>query len=221
MKDYSQSFEEQQKYILSYKIEDDEIIIKLANKEYYSIPYTIKNENKIIDIMETQASKAKAKKFSHKKTAIITTIYITVTEILFNYITVVGFWPAVIISANFCLLSCYSLISSAKQIKQEEDVEKLMCFLEYKKILNDNIKKSKNILLGVSKEAVEQINLQQNKKQETFNINNIDNYSLEDLKKIINNIKRFYAFNFYEKENTFDDPSEKKEDPVLKKTLNK
>ncbi len=46
MKDYSLNIDEKKQYILSYKIENQKIITKLASGESYIIPYTIENEKK-------------------------------------------------------------------------------------------------------------------------------------------------------------------------------
>ena len=50
------------------------------------------------------------------------------------------------------------------------------------------------------------------------NINNIDNYSLSDLKALRENIKRISTFGFNEEETILEDTIEKK-GPVLKMTL--
>ena len=50
------------------------------------------------------------------------------------------------------------------------------------------------------------------------NINNIDNYSLRDLKALRENIKRISTFGFNEEETILEDTIEKK-GPVLKMTL--
>ena len=78
--------------------------------------------------------------------------------------------------------------------------------------------KSENIKLGVSKKAIKQIELQKSKNKQPFNINNIDNYSLSDLKALRENIKRISTFGFNEEETILEDTIEKK-GPVLKMTL--
>ena len=63
-----------------------------------------------------------------------------------------------------------------------------------------------------------QIELQKSKNKQPFNINNIDNYSLSDLKALRENIKRISTFGFNEEETILEDTIEEK-GPVLKKTL--
>ena len=90
--------------------------------------------------------------------------------------------------------------------------------LKRKSIFGIGSKKSENIKLGVSKKAIKQIELQKSKNEQPFNINNIDNYSLSDLKALRENIKRISTFGFNEEETILEDTIEKK-GPVLKMTL--
>ena len=69
------------------------------------------------------------------------------------------------------------------------------------------------MLLNVSKKTVKQIDFQNSTGKLPFNINNIDNYSLSDLKTLKENIERISAFGFNEDENVLE-----KRGPVLKKT---
>ena len=72
--------------------------------------------------------------------------------------------------------------------------------------------------LGISKKAVKEIELQRSENKQPFNINNIDNYSLSDLKALRENIERISTFGFNEEEPILEDTIEEK-GPVLKKTL--
>ena len=69
------------------------------------------------------------------------------------------------------------------------------------------------MLLNVSKKTVKQIDFQNSTGKLPFNINNIDNYSLSDLKTLKENIERISAFGFNEDENVLEERG-----PVLKKT---
>lgn len=102
---------------------------------------------------------------------------------------------------------------------KKRDIKKLNYFLDHKEELNENIEKSENIKLGVSKKAIKQIELQKSKNEQPFNINNINNYSLSDLKALRENIKRISTFGFNEEETILEDTIEEK-GPVLKMTLN-
>ena len=68
--------------------------------------------------------------------------------------------------------------------------------------------------MGVSKKAIKQIELQKSKNKQPFNINNIDNYSLSDLKALRENIKRISTFGFNEEETILEDTIEKKRSSI-------
>ena len=101
---------------------------------------------------------------------------------------------------------------------KKRDIKKLNYFLDNKEELNESVKKSENMELGVSKKAVKEIELQRSENKQPFNINNIDNYSLSDLKALRENIERISTFGFDEEEPILEDTIEEK-GPVLKKTL--
>ena len=101
---------------------------------------------------------------------------------------------------------------------KKRDIKKLNYFLDNKEELNKSIEKSENMKLGISKKAVKEIELQRSKNKQPFNINNIDNYSLSDLKALRENIERISTFGFNEEEPILEDTIEEK-GPVLKKTL--
>ena len=58
MKNYTISNVDAKTFILNYEIKDGQIIINLASKEKYVIPYTEENEKKIIERMEYQVEYA-------------------------------------------------------------------------------------------------------------------------------------------------------------------
>ena len=101
---------------------------------------------------------------------------------------------------------------------KKRDIKKLNYFLDNKEELNKSIEKSENMKLGISKKAVKEIELQRSKNKQPFNINNIDNYSLSDLKALRENIERISTFGFNEEEPILGNTIEEK-GPVLKKTL--
>ena len=97
------------------------------------------------------------------------------------------------------------------------DIAKLNYFLDNQQKLNDNIGKNENVLLNVRKKAINQIKSEQSKGKRIFNINNIDNYSLKDLKTLKENIERIASFGFKEEDMSKDFSEDS--GPVLKKTL--
>ena len=87
MKDYSLNDDERKQYILSYKIEDEKIIAKLASRESYIIPYTKENEQLVIAKMEKQARKAKVKPLSLTEKILAVSQPLILPVAIFNFIS--------------------------------------------------------------------------------------------------------------------------------------
>ena len=216
MKDYSLNYNYYKKFILSYKIENGKIVAKLASGELYIVPYSEENENKIISRMEEQARNAQPKplKSSDKILAISHPLLLPIA--IMNLINNDGWFYCMILA----IIAGGAIYYPAKAITnaiKKRDIKKLNYFLDNKKKLNESIEKSENMILSVSKKAVKEIELQRSKNKQPFNINNIDKYSLSDLKALKENIERISTFGFNEEEPISEDTKEEK-GPVLKKT---
>lgn len=59
-------------------------------------------------------------------------------------------------------------------------------------MLNDSIKNNDDVLMNTGKKMVKQIKLRKCQEKETFNINNINTYSLKDLIILRDNIQSVY-----------------------------
>ena len=206
MKDYSLDKAEKKTYILSYKINDGKIIAKLASGESYTIPYTEENEKSVISKMEKQALKAKDK----SKDNVAYKIF-PISIVLCGTYCIFTTGPA------FICLSIITAISTAIyarkkiiNIIQKRDIRKLECFLNYKDKINETIEHNENMLLNVRKKTINQIKKQQDIHKEPLNINNIDNYSLNDLITLKENLERIYSFGFNENENMIEKKGKQK-----------
>lgn len=194
MKDYTLDKLAQEKFIKNYKVKNDKIIINLASKEKYVIPYTKENEEKVLTKMEEQVNNARIKpigiinKFlvGVSYGALALALYLSIVETAILYFVV-----AFGLSSFFT----YQLVSNQVKVK---DLEKQRFFLDNRKLINDNIKKSPNMTLGLDKKIVTQI--EHSDEQKIFDINLIDSYSLDDLKKLKRNILRFEEFSFDEED---------------------
>ena len=194
MKDYTLDKLAQEKFIKNYKVKNDKIIINLASKEKYVIPYTKENEEKVLTKMEEQVNNARIKpigiinKFlvGVSYGALALALYLSIVETAILYFVV-----AFGLSSFFT----YQLVSNQVKVK---DLEKQSFFLDNRKLINDNIKKSPNMTLGLDKKIVTQI--EHSDEQKIFDINLIDSYSLDDLKKLKRNILRFEEFSFDEED---------------------
>lgn len=218
MKDYSTNSYDQKKYILSYKIENGKIVAKLASGELYTIPYNEENEQAVISKMEMQARNATTKPLQVMDKVLSITQPLILPIAIANFINNVGWFYGIILA----VILGGAIVHPAKRIInaiKERDIRKLNYFLDNQQELNDNVDKSENMLLNVSKKAVEQIKSEQSHERKPFSINNIDNYSLKDLRTLKENIERISSFGFNEEESILENSSKEPQGPVLKKTL--
>lgn len=217
MKDYSLNFDDSKKFILSYKMENGKIVAKLASGELYTVPYSEENENKIISRMEEQARYAQPKPLQTLDKIFTISQPLLLPIAIMTFVNNGGWFNGIIlaiVAGGAIYYPAKAIINAVKK----RDIKKLNYFLDHKEELNENIEKSENIKLGVSKKAIKQIELQKSENKQPFNINNIDNYSLSDLKTLRENIERISTFGFNEEEPILEDTTEEK-GPLLKKTL--
>lgn len=204
MKNYTSLQEDGAVFIKKYKIAKDKktIIIYLGDGAKYVIPNTIKNEESIKEKMINQVSinkktymkeiKKKADKLSVLLlagvgcTVLLSILVIMKGTLLFN-VALVG----EIISNVICATKI------AEQKSLLKDIEKQVFFLANEDTLNNNIRTNDNVLLGVSSKA-ERLVCKSDENKLVFDINTIDSFSLEDLKKIKENIERSKYFGFDE-----------------------
>ena len=217
MKDYSLNYDDSKKFILSYKIENGKIVAKLASGELYTVPYSEENENKIISRMEKQARYAQPKPLKTPDKILAISQPLVLPIAIMNFVNNGGWFCGIMLAIIVEGAIYYPAKAIINAIKKR-DIKKLNYFLDNKEELNESIEKSENMKLGVSKKAVKEIELQRSENKQPFNINNIDNYSLSDLKALRENIERISTFGFNEEEPILEDTIEEK-GPVLKKTL--
>lgn len=217
MKNYSLNYDEAKKFILSYKIDNGKIIAKLASGELYVIPYSEKNEKEVISIMEKQAKCAKLKPFTLVDNYLIIYSSLLLLLSIMCFLDKGGIVYGITLACTVASTIHYSLKTIKNAIKKR-DIKKLNYFLEHKEELNESIEKSQNMKLSISKRAFKEIEVQKSENKQPFTINNIDNYSLKDLKKLKENIERISSFGFDEEESVLEDTMKEK-GTVLKKTL--
>lgn len=219
MKDHSLDFNDSKKFILSYKIENGKIVAKLASGEVYTVPYTEENENIIISKMEEQVRCAQPKPLwvweTHKFLAISNSLNLPVA--ISHFVNYGGWLWGTILAFVTVEAIKHSAIVITNVIKNR-NIKKLKDFLDHKEELNKSVEKSENMELGISKNDVKQIDLQESENKEPFNINNMNNYSLSDLKILEKNIERISSFGFNDEETESEDVVEEK-GPVKKRTL--
>lgn len=212
MKNYSDWFTEKT-YILSYKIKNNQIILKLPKRKKYTIPYTQENEQKVIAKMESQVPSNADKRGTKVNGNLVLTISILAGIGLFSVIGVcLGFTMAAgVMLFSFlgaCIGGCigttiYEDISNQPIVK-DKNIEKLHYFLENKQKLNSISLANKKAFIKVSPTAIIAIKKATKQKQAPININNIDSYSLRDLKRLKENLDKMQASEFVDKQTSLE-----------------
>ena len=193
MYDYSENENSRKKFILNYKKNGNQLIVKFANGVRITMPYTKDNEEKLLKKMEDQVKNYPKliKKYKNilrnfKKIGITSTILFILSLVLIYLwpYEVKIFWVCIQWFIDFFsgLISFYSADIIIEMNKNIKDLEKCKFFIEEKEFLNSNIKMNENILHKVSHKTKKMVNNAQS--SEVFTINTISDFSLKDLKRI-------------------------------------
>lgn len=197
------------KYILSYDIKKDIIIIKLANNENYVVRNTTNNENKILERMNKQVSSIMNNPVNTNllnNVVIYGSGLISLSALLYKLIDTI----ITLISGSFStlsllivtLMSLSSLVvftTMKRYYNEQQDLKKIKLYCEAKQLLNTSIKdSSKNVFNRVSFKASKQIK-NRHMEEEPFTINSINKMSLKDLQTLKENMEREQEFGLEER----------------------
>lgn len=203
---YTLNIEDRKKFILNYKIKNGNIIIRLASKEKYVIPYTEENEQKILERMKKQITE----NIDFERKAIKEYVILTVLTYLLGFGTFLiatRFIPGLIsypslktvfaniptfVASGFTLISAI-LTMSTKEVL--EDFRKNKLYLDKEEEINGKIKSNQNMLSNVSNKT-KKIVEKATEDRPVLDINKMDKVSLQDLKQILENFKRDEEFDF-------------------------
>ncbi len=207
MKDYSLDLDDSKRFILSYKVENGKIITKLASGELLSVQYSKKKENRIITRMENQAKSAQLKpmRMSEKILTIFHSMVLPIAIVNFVSNSV---WLNGLILFVVAENAIFHQIKAINHAIKRRYLKKLNYFLEHKEEINQTIELSESKRPGVSKKDGKQVDLQKSENKQPLNINNIDNYSLRDLKKLREGIERLSLHGFNEEVPKLENPTE-------------
>ena len=212
MQDYSLNVEEQKNYILTYDIEDGIINVYLAiGGEPFRIPYTQENEQLVISKMEEQAREAKIKPISKLNKILAISSPFLVATAIFNMTTYSG-WICGLLSGGMIGAAVIYPTKCIIRAVRNRGVIKSKFFLNCQQEFNDNIN-NENMLLNVSEKAVNQIKCGDPRRP--LNINDIENYSLKDLRTMKDNLDRIKSFRFNENKSVLENQGN-----CYKKTVN-
>ena len=193
--------------IESYKAIDNKIIITFLDDSTYTIPLTEDNENKLLSKMLEQAQersessaleKAKAGRKKALREAVVQTGFTISTLVTASITNLKGIRIITGVLAVFLAMTAIVETLGYKIDNDEiKELEKYDIYLSIRERL-ENIT-DPNLFNGVKKAKL------------PLNINTLDNYSLKDLQKIRDNLKRSEKYLFY-----FD--KDKHESTLTKKT---
>ena len=195
MKDYSNGKDEN--FILNYEEKGDKIIINFASSLFkkLTIDNTEGNKNKIIDKMRKQILEQDESKMQN--------IFekMDVFSIISAIITIVCLFPLafsqtgiqVAIFGTITAFSATFAITNFIKYKKAEDFMKNKEYIRNEEEINKNIKENKYVLENTNKK-VKNIVLQSNEPK--FDLNSIDKLSYNELKQLLENIKRLDEFEF-------------------------
>lgn len=188
--------EKKKSYIINYKVENDKIIIKYANKKTKELPYNKETEKTILNIMCSQV-----KYFNrHIKSALIKEIISFLCAIMSLIIFVVGifsFCPIFILFLTACASQIFFVTTKHfKNVIDEYKKDKFI--LKNQRLINDN-KNKFDVQLNIECNTIRKIN-----KTDSININNVSEFSLKELYALRDTIKRTMgnqSFNETQKKN--------------------
>lgn len=182
MKDYSIGKDEARTFILRYEIDGDNMIVYYARNKKDIIPYSAENERKVLGHMKAQV-RSREDRFSKTK----------------HNIKIYGVCFIVFIGGRFLipgsdliafLVSCgISSVINWPIYKKYQDYQKNRLFLEEEITLNSSVKTNPNVLSNTKLDTKE-FEVAMSSKNPVFDINTIDKVSYEDLKTMLENIKR-------------------------------
>lgn len=201
MKDYSTSIEDRKKFILKYELDGQNLVIYLANKEKYIIPYTRENEKEILKRMREQIpNKEEQERWVGVDLSCMILFYFIIACVIVSSIMSGNFASILLSFSVGGILVGETLPGLIKSKQAENDLMKLNLWLENITDLRENAFSSKNLYNGVSKKTAEKISSKKAVYEDPFSINNISEYSLKDIEQMLDNIKRQKEFNFEEEE---------------------
>lgn len=202
MKDYSLNYEDSKTFILNYKIEDNQIIVNLASGEEYIIPYSLENEKKLLEQMKEQVIDSDVFKSKQEKRFSVAWKWAiwSGAMLVFNAVALATGSSSLPIVNGICAgwfvfdttYRVYSMIDSKKKIK---DVNKNRMFLNNEELLNEKVKSNQNILSNTNTKTKELVASTPEDAQ-VFSLNTMDKIKYQELKTILENIKRDEQFGF-------------------------
>lgn len=204
MKDYSMDLEDSKTFILNYKIKEDKIIIKFANRKKLIVPYSLENEQKILEKMRNQVLQSdeikqnQSNKFLTFFNGLIIDFVMTVLFIgavsglarlgvyISTFVYAMGDIPLFLAINNFCkVLRVKGTIN---------DLNKNRKFVDNEEKINDHLASNPDILLNATKTT--RLVCSTEEKTPALTINTVDKMSNRDLAQLLEAIDIQEQFEF-------------------------
>lgn len=189
MKDYSQSLEENRKFILNFYISNDQtkIYINVADGKTEVIDYTHENVLKLLSIMKQQVidnennislikESIKYQNKKNKKNSIILLSIALISNFFVGLNLAILIWILVLFTISF------KLSVAAEEEMKLEDLEKNLEYLKYETEINSN-KNNVNVLSKLNEKTKRKL-----ENKVIFTINDTEKLSFDELNEIINAI---------------------------------
>ena len=179
--------------IQNYKTSNDKIIITFLDGSNYEIPLTQENENDLLNQMLEQAQERSESSslYDAKKRRIKALIW-TITQVGFTMLSIFNYFNADskgkrIFTSVISGITVLTVVIDGLRYKFSNDeikeLEKYDIYLSIRERLENT--NDPNLFNGIIKQGVQ------------LNINTLDNYSLNDIKKIRDNLKRSEKYSSY------------------------
>lgn len=190
------------RFIDSYEIKDSKIILHMNNKDTLEYQYSQDAINKIAKIQMENFDEHNGKELkSNKKSIKLQKIFILLltlpTLVLTSAMLSTGFefmWSFLAVGSEILLIK--EVLGGIKINKNIKELEKQRLYVSIIDDLDNDTLKNKNLSQCLSNIKINKMNKQKELTGSTFNLTSIDKISLEDLKKLRENIEREKEFGF-------------------------
>ncbi len=222
MEFYPSKRNEKATYIVSYKILGNNMEVTFADFSKKMIPYTKETEQKVLDKMADQVIDGDstvipliAQPASAAGAVTSLGMFIAANTMMPN---TVDFAHALfLVGTGF--LSVMSLTPFAVMIAKERNLTKLTYYLDNQNDIDNSAKIRRSYEIGLSKGAKKEIAEKSRKRQRPISLNNIDHFSLRELKRLKKDIDRLYAMTPSEQNEVLKHTSPEVKQAILQKVI--
>lgn len=190
------------RFIDKYEIKDSKIILHMNNKDTLEYQYSQDTLDKITEMQKQnyytyneKGLNSNNNRFKLKKAYIL--LFILSTLVLNAIMLSTGFeflWSFLTIDSGALLI--LQIIDGVKTKKNIKELEKQQIYSSIENDLDDETLENKNVSQCLNTRKIDKMNKQKELTGSTFNLTSIDKLSLEELKRLRDNIEREKEFGF-------------------------